>query len=159
MKLDVLRTSFPKDLYRFVHKKFHGTLKILGPARRWAPLWALVGWATCAYQMRQSGRGCHDQQGTTANPLVMSWLRHLFWLSAIHNYRITAVYIPGIQNVRADSISRMHDSSALLQLYSLLLKEHSPEALQSELLVNHMSRTSALFLASRFCLSGLQGAR
>lgn len=87
----------------------------------------------------------------------MSWLRDLFWLSAANNFRITAVYIPGVDNKRADCISRMHNSSALLDLYSYLCVDSSPPTVSSELLVNHMSPTSAMFLVSRFG-SGLQGA-
>ena len=56
-------------------------------------------------------------KGTTANPTVMAWLRHLFWLSAIHNFHLTPVYFPGIDNIRADRISRMHNGVALLQSY------------------------------------------
>ena len=139
-----------------LHINFKEAFAIYLAARRWAPLW--VGHHVIVKCDNQAAVAMINK-GTTANPQVMAWLRHLFWLSAIHNFRITAVYVPGILNVLADSISRMHSSSALLQLYSLLRKEHPPESLHSEPLVNHMSPTSALFLASRFCLPGLQGAR
>lgn len=44
--------------------------------------------------------------GTAKNDLVMSWLRDLFFLSAIHNFRITARYVPGKFNKLADALSR-----------------------------------------------------
>ena len=55
-------------------------------------------------------------KGATANPNIMPWLWHLFWISAIHNFRITAVYVPGISNIHADRISRMQNGVPLLQL-------------------------------------------
>ena len=123
-------------------------------ARRWGPQW------TNHHVIIH----CDNQaavtmitKGTTANPTVMSWLRHLFWLSAIHNFRLTAVYVPGIDNIRADHISRMHNGVALLQLYSELCRYTPSHHVSSELLVNHMPPTSAMFLCSRFC-TGLQGA-
>ena len=97
-------------------------------------------------------------KGTTANPTVMLWLRHLFWLSAIHNFRISAVYIPGVDNVRADSISRMHLAPSLLQFYSCLCQELPPPAIHSKLLVDHMSPATALFLISRYGQVSVQGA-
>ena len=139
-----------------LHINFKEAFAIYLAARRWAPLW--VGHHVIVKCDNQAAVAMINK-GTTANPQVMAWLRHLFWLSAIHNFRITAVYVPGILNVMADSISRMHSRSALLQLYSLLRKEHPPDSLHSDPLVNRMSSTSALFLASRFCLTGLQGAR
>ena len=96
-------------------------------------------------------------KGTTANPTVMSWLRHLFWLSAIYNFRLTTAYIRGLDNIRADRISRMHNGVALLQFYSELCSYMPSHHVSSELSVNHMSLFSALFLCSRFH-TGLQGA-
>ena len=96
-------------------------------------------------------------KGTTANPLVMTWLRDLFWLSAIYNFRITAVYISGVVNLRADCLPRMHNGPALLELYSYLCQDQALPTVASKLLVDHMSPISAHFLTSRFG-SGLQGA-
>ena len=49
-------------------------------------------------------------KGSTANPSVMSSLRRLFWLSALYNFRLKAVYFPGSRNWVADAISRLHDT-------------------------------------------------
>ena len=122
--------------------------------RRWGPQWA--NHHVIIHCDNQAAVAMINK-GTTANPIVMSWLRHLFWLSAIHNFRLTAVYVPGIDNIRADRISRMHNGVALLQLYSEFCRYTPSHHVSNELLVNHMSPNSALFLCSRFC-TGLQGA-
>eukprot|EP00112_Aurelia_sp_Birch-Aquarium-sp1_P001293 Seg1135.2 transcript_id=Seg1135.2/GoldUCD/mRNA.D3Y31 product="hypothetical protein" protein_id=Seg1135.2/GoldUCD/D3Y31 len=98
-------------------------------------------------------------KGTTANPQVMAWLRDLLWLSAIYNFRITAAYIPGIQNICADSVSRMHTTASLLIFYSLLCNMYPPVVVLSSSLMDHMSYNSSVFLLSRFCSgSVVQGA-
>ena len=48
-------------------------------------------------------------KGTTRNPIVMHYLRRLFWYSAIFNFSITAKYILGNKNTIANAISGMHD--------------------------------------------------
>ena len=58
-------------------------------------------------------------KGTTKNSTLMSFLRELFWLSALYNFRITAVYIPGHMNYIADATSRLHQASYLLKIFYL----------------------------------------
>ena len=41
---------------------------------------------------------------------MMHFLRILFWLSAQHNFRITAVHVPGCTNTLADDISRLDEA-------------------------------------------------
>ena len=98
-------------------------------------------------------------KGNTASPVVMAWLRDLFWMSAIHNFRITARYVPGIANVLADSISHLHDPSALLQFYSILCGSFTPVSILGSSLTNNMSVHSASFLLSRFRVPCLVGQR
>ena len=137
-----------------LHINFKEAFAIFLAARRWAPLWANHH---VIVKCDNQAAVAMINKGTTANPIVMTWLRDLFWMSVIHNFRITAVYIPGVDNFRADRISRMHNGPALLELYSYLCQGQAPPTVSSKLLVDHMSPTSAIFLTSRFC-SGLQGA-
>lgn len=44
---------------------------------------------------------------TSINESCLELLREIFWLSAIYNVYITARYVPGIQNVVADKLSRL----------------------------------------------------
>ena len=48
-------------------------------------------------------------RGSCKNRTVMNSLRRVFWLSAIYNFRLKAVYYRGISNVLADSVSRLHE--------------------------------------------------
>ena len=46
-------------------------------------------------------------KGTTGQTTIMQELRALFWLSAVHNFHITAIYLEGYCNTTADAISRL----------------------------------------------------
>lgn len=48
-------------------------------------------------------------KGSCRNPIVMSSLRRIYWLSAIHNFRFRAVYLEGSKNSYADAVSRLHE--------------------------------------------------
>ena len=52
-------------------------------------------------------------KGTTKSPFMMSYLRLLFWLSAVHNFRLQVFHIPGVSNCYADHISRLHEGCHL----------------------------------------------
>ena len=60
-------------------------------------------------------------KGSTASPLMMTYLRLLFWLSASFNFRITAKYLPGKDNCVADCISRLHEPQMMLRWAQWLL--------------------------------------
>ena len=50
----------------------------------------------------------------------MDWLRHLFWLSAVYNFHITARHIVGVDNVISDTLSRIeHIKSNVLLSFIL----------------------------------------
>ena len=83
----------------------------------WAPLWAnkkvfIHCDNTCAVHTINKGR--------SKNPIVMSSLRRVFWLSAMFNFRLRAVYYPGSCNGIADSVSRLHEPGGLLRLREAL---------------------------------------
>ena len=46
-------------------------------------------------------------KGSCKNPTAMDWLREIFWLSAIYNFRLTSRHITGLANVFADRLSRV----------------------------------------------------
>ena len=39
----------------------------------------------------------------------MQSLRRIFWLSCTFNFKIKAIYFPGVENVLADTVSRLHE--------------------------------------------------
>ena len=139
-----------------LHINFKEAFAIYFAAKRWAPLWA----------NQHVVVNCDNQaavaminKGSTASPVVMAWLCDLFWMSAIHNFRLTARYVPGVANVLADRISRLHDPSALLHFYSLLCEAFPPASILGSSLTNNMSVHSASFLLSRFRVSCIVGQR
>lgn len=72
-------------------------------AREWGHLWKgrhVVVWTDSTVAVAAFNRG------TSTTPIVMEWLRELFFLSALHNFRFTARHVPGKVNVLADALSR-----------------------------------------------------
>ena len=57
---------------------------------------------------------------SSRSPIRMKCLKYVFWLSAIYNFRLTASYIPGIQNALADTIPRLHEQYSVLCLQDIL---------------------------------------
>ena len=90
-------------------------------------------------------------KGSTASPLMMTYLRLLFWLSASFNFRITAKYLPGKDNCVADCISRLHEPQMMLRWAQWLL--HS--SIQSPImhLLHNMSYSTYCLLIQWFTSS------
>jgi hypothetical protein len=110
-----------------LHINHKETLSFLIAARRWGLQWAnstifIHTDSQCAMAM--------INKGTTRNALVMKCLRELFWLSAIFNFQVKAVFIPGIKNDIPDAISRLHQKGQMLRLESLLGKSVCPNSLR-----------------------------
>ncbi len=139
-----------------MHISFKKAYAIYLAARCWGSLWANQH---VVIKSDNQAAVTMINKGTTANPQVMEWLRDLFWLSAIYNFRITASYIPGVDNVFADSLSRLHTADFLLKFYVLLCAIYPPFVVLRSSLSDHMSYNSSVFLLSRFCSSTVvQGA-
>ena len=88
-------------------------------------------------------------KGTTRDPTMMSYLRKLFWLSAIFNFRLKAFHIPGRINVLADHISRLHERDHFLALLPHLQHTMSYSVLSLPVL-QHMSVPCYYFLIGKF---------
>ncbi|MEW8545791.1 MAG: reverse transcriptase domain-containing protein, partial [Candidatus Thiodiazotropha sp.] len=79
-------------------------------AQRWAPCWA----NRKVYVHCDNVTACHIiNKGSSKNPTVMASLRRIFWLSALYNFRIHALYYPGPCNSLADRASRLHEPDGL----------------------------------------------
>jgi hypothetical protein len=57
---------------------------------------------------------------TSRNPVVMAYVRFLFFMQAVYNFSIVAVHIPGKHNTLADAVFRLHEKDKLSQVYELL---------------------------------------
>ena len=113
-------------------------------ALRWAPAW--TNHHIIIHSDNQAAVAVINK-GTTRSPQVMPFLRHLFWLSATHNFRITAKYIPGLTNVAADAVSRLHQPAKLLEFACLLWGANLSASALNVPLLHHMGFHSALFLS------------
>jgi hypothetical protein len=67
-------------------------------------------------------------KGSSKHPVVMSALRKVFWCSVYFNFRITCHYYPGVRNVLADAVSRLHEKSGILRYNDLLSKWYQTNA-------------------------------
>lgn len=90
-------------------------LSVLLAARRWCHLWAH---SRVIIHTDSMVAKAILNKGTTRNTAVMPVLRQLFWLAATYNFDLTAVYLPGKLNDRADAISRLQEPGQLLRLDS-----------------------------------------
>ena len=70
-------------------------------------------------------------KGTTRNPVMMTYLRRLFWCSARYNFRLRVFYVPGKLNVLADHMSRLHFPVHLQAFCRHLLTTSGPDALRA----------------------------
>jgi hypothetical protein len=64
------------------------------------------------------------KRGSSKNPIVMASLRRVFWLSTVFNFRIRMCFYPGVRNVVADRISRLHEPGGLEKLLSVWPRIH-----------------------------------
>ena len=59
-------------------------------------------------------------RGSAKNPLVMDYLRDIFWVSAVNNFRLRAIYYPGRLNRLADAASRLTEKGGVRCLQAAL---------------------------------------
>ena len=72
--------------------------------RRWSPHWANCH--VCLHTDNTQAMAFRNK-GSCKNPTAMDWLREIFWLSALYNFRLTSRHITGLANVFADRLSRV----------------------------------------------------
>ena len=99
-----------------LHINFKETLSLELAVNKWAPLW--TNRKVVVYCDNQAAVGIINR-GSTSHPFVMASLRRIFWYSAIYNFRIKAIYLPGIYNNLADAVSRLHEPYGAARLVSV----------------------------------------
>lgn len=100
-----------------LHINFKEVLTMEPAALRWGKHWANK--RIMVYCDSQAAVGILNK-GTCKQPLVMASLRRLFWLSAMYNFKLHALYYPGHRNILADAASRLPLPGARDRLYSAL---------------------------------------
>lgn len=129
-----------------LHINYKEVLAQIFAAFRWAPCW--VNQHVIIHCDNEAAVYIINK-GSTSHPLLMCYLRQLFWLSAIYNFRFTARYIPGKHNVIADAVSRLHQPLKCLEFYNHLCSQGPQRVVDDALLSNHMSLNSSTLLCCR----------
>lgn len=111
------------------------TFSVVLAAIRWANHWRNK--RVVIFSDNMTTVGCINK-GTSKNRMLMSDLRRLFLLSALHN-------LPGKETVLVDSISRLHKSSSFVYFSRYCL----PAPLLLNHLKEHMSNKTLSFLLCR----------
>ena len=146
---DWLYTPWPSDWPEVagLHINHKEALSVVLAARRWAPYWANH---KVIFHTDSTTARAFINKGTCHDTVVIMALRESFWLSAIHNFEIKAVYLPGKDNLRGDTISRLHEPGKIHLLQSLLATfPITPLATEQFILdtPHHMSTSALSFLS------------
>ncbi len=99
-----------------LHINFKEVLALEPAIQQWAPLFANK--KVLVHCDNQAAVAIINR-GSCSHPTVTQSLRRIFWLSVIHNFRLTAVYIRGKHNVLADAVSRLHESPSAFRELNL----------------------------------------
>ena len=134
------------------HINHKEVLSVVIAARKWGHLWSnasvtVLTDSECAKHI--------IRKGTTSNPIIMKYLRELFWISALYNFSIIPVHIRGHDKVLPDTISRLHEPGKTFQLHALLW-EYFKVKFSFFNLYSHMSLQSFLFLLLQITLTQYQ---
>ena len=100
-----------------LHINYKEVLSLEPAVKYWAPLWKNK--KIFVHTDNQAAAAIINK-AMSKNKFVMDSLRRIFWHSAIYNFRLRAVYYPGIFNVIADSISRLAEPGSMTRLNSAL---------------------------------------
>ena len=120
-----------------LHINYKETFMVLQATKRWAPFW----WGQRVVVKSDSEVAVAIvNKGTTPCPIMMDWLRELFWLSEYYAIHLTVEHIPGSANVIADSISRLDETCHRHALHAWLSRCSS----STEDLLSHISPLSLL---------------
>lgn len=111
--------DFETDLpcFQHTHINYKEVFALVVAAELWAPSWAdsKLYWFTDS----KVAQGI-VKKGTCKDPMAMNSMRRLFWLSAIYNFEIVAIHIPGVDNEIPDAISRLNEYKQWQRLETLL---------------------------------------
>ena len=89
-----------------LHINYKVTFTIALAAHRWAPIWSghrVVGKADSQVAAAILNKG------STCCPVIMDWIRSLFWLKEYYSFSLFVKHIPGTTNTLADSILHPDD--------------------------------------------------
>lgn len=105
------------------HINVKETLIIGLAVRRWAPHWAH---RSVVIHTDNIAARCALNKGKSTSHVARAMVREIFWLSTIFNFDITAVHIPGVDNIEADAVSRLHSRKAFSTLDTVFKTQIAP---------------------------------
>jgi hypothetical protein len=85
------------------HINFKELAAVVLAAQRWGPLWANKH--VVVLSDNSTTVACINR-GSSRSVLLMKYLRHIFWLSAVFNFRLKVVHVRGEDNVLVTTLSR-----------------------------------------------------
>jgi hypothetical protein len=118
------------------------TLAVVLAAVRWAPNFANK--RVHVYCDNSATVGSINK-GSSRNKVIMQAIRSLFWLSAVHNFHISARHIRGENNGVADAVSRLDQREKFVEV----LRSRFAGRVRSQQLAQHMSNRTLCSLLSR----------
>ena len=126
------------DLPQFqnYHINIKETMAVVLSVIRWGHLWTNKSVVVFIDNMTTK---CIINKGSSRNKILLTRLRELFWLSAIHNFDIKAKFISSRNIVIADSASRLHEQGQLSRLYDKLISHSFYIQFTIMELLDHMS--------------------
>jgi hypothetical protein len=125
-----------------MHINYKETVAIFLAALRWGPQWS-NSYVT-VYTDNVTAKSIVNK-GTSKNPKIMPLIRKLFWLSALYNFYLKVEFIPGADNIMADTISRLHENGNLCKLEALINNGLCYNSINLNLAL-HISINGLLFL-------------
>jgi hypothetical protein len=134
-------TAWDQDYpdYAEAHINFLELLSVRIAAERWGHQWQGLH---IRVQSDNAATVAAVNKNTSKSPQLLQLIRELYWLTVKHDFRLSASYLPGVDNVLSDSISRMFDVNKALLMKSLLLND--PNVCMP--CKHHMSKGSFSFL-------------
>ena len=119
-----------------LHINFKETFTFVLATCRWAPFWS--GYRVVVKSDSQEAAAILNKVSFRC-PMIMAWIRHLFWLEEYFNFSFFVGHIPESINTLAESVSRLDDVRHWKEFQAWLCKSSKSRDLKP-----HMS---ALFLA------------
>ena len=90
---------------------------VLESIKRWGHSW---GGAHIMVRSDNSATVASINKGTSRSPELLSLIQEIFWLSVQYSFRVSATFIPGINNTLADRISRLDSMPHAMEARQIL---------------------------------------
>ena len=124
-----------------LHINFKETFTFVLAPCRWAPFWS--GYRVVVKSASQEATAILNKVSFRC-PMIMAWIRHLFWLEEYFNFSFFVKHIPESINTLTDSVSCLDDVRHWKEFQAWLSKSSTSRDLKP-----HMSALSLALLRSK----------